>query len=84
MRHPFKIIAAAAALAGAAIGAAPAAANIPLGLRQAPPVEVQSIAFRRTRYGPGVYACGGGRYYRFLGGWGCDFYRYPGYDVPRR
>jgi hypothetical protein len=31
-----------------------------------------------------IYRCKGGRYYTYLGGWGCDFYLYPGYYGTRR
>ena len=32
-------------------------------------------------YGARYYRCNGGRHYTFLGGWGCDYYRYT-YDWP--
>jgi hypothetical protein len=29
-----------------------------------------------ARYASRLYACNGGRYYTYAGGWGCDFYLY--------
>jgi len=37
-----------------------------------------------ARYASRLYACNGGRYYTYAGGWGCDFDLYPKYDVRRR
>mgnify|MGYP005851869429 CR=1 FL=1 len=37
-----------------------------------------------ARHHPARYfRCRGGRFYTFLGGWGCDYYGYP-YYLPRR
>ena len=33
------------------------------------------------RYGARYYRCHGGRHYTYMGGWGCDYYRYS-YDWP--
>jgi hypothetical protein len=79
MRHPFKIIAVAAALAGATMAiAAPALAARPLGAYKARYGDVRPSPEWRWARG-----CRGGRYYNFLGGWGCDFYRYPQYSGRR-
>jgi hypothetical protein len=37
-----------------------------------------------ARYASRLYACNGGRYYTYLGGWGCDYYLYPELYAPRR
>lgn len=80
MRHPFKTLAVAAALLGAAISiAAPAVAARPAGMRSAPHGEVRPAPYWRWANG-----CRGGRYYRYLGGWGCDYDAYSGYSGRRR
>jgi hypothetical protein len=82
MWHPFKIMVAATALAGACmLGAAgtPAAAARPLGMHGAAHGEVRPAPYWRWANG-----CRGGRTYSYLGGWGCDYYASPGYSGPRR
>ena len=81
MWHPFKIMVAATALAGACmLGAGtPAVAARPLGLHGAPHGDVRPAPYWRWANG-----CRGGRTYSYLGGWGCDYYAYPGYSGARR
>jgi hypothetical protein len=82
MWHSFKIMGLATALAGAClIGAAPtlAMAARQVGLRSASHGDVRPAPYWRWAHG-----CRGGRYYRFLGGWGCDYYADSGYSGRRR
>ncbi len=82
MWHSFKIMVLAAAVAGACLfgaAATPAMAARQAGLRSAPHGEVRPAPYWRWANG-----CRGGRYYRFLGGWGCDYYADSGYPRPRR
>lgn len=81
MWHSFKIIVAASALAGACMlgsAATPAVAARQLSLRSAPHGEVRPAPYWRW-----ANRCRGGRYYAYLGGWGCDFYAYRSYSGPR-
>jgi len=46
-----------------------------------------SANFQAVRANPNfrrVFACNGGRYYTYLGGWGCDYYVYPRFYAPSR
>jgi hypothetical protein len=82
MWHSFKIMAGASVLAGVCMlgaWATPAAAARQVGLRSVPHGEVRPAPYWRWANG-----CRGGRYYRYLGGWGCDYYAYSGYPRPRR
>jgi hypothetical protein len=82
MRRPFKIMLLATALVGASmLGASTMAALAakPLGLRNGPHGDVRPAPYWQWTHG-----CRGGRYYTYLGGWGCDYYAYSGYSGPRR
>jgi hypothetical protein len=82
MWHWLKFMALAAALAVAClIGAAatPAMAARQAGLLSVPHGDVRPAPYWRWANG-----CRGGHYYRFLGGWGCDYYADSGYSGPRR
>ena len=79
MWHWFKIMVAASVLAGACILGATTMAASPLGLRNSPFGEVRPAPYWRW-----ANSCRGGRYYTYLGGWGCDYYAYSGYSARRR
>ena len=83
MRRSLKRLAA-TALIGASIVSAldsPAVAAKPASQRYYTHHEIYGTP---ARYASRIYRCNGGRYYTYLGGWGCDYYRYSESNAPRR
>ena len=65
----------------AGVLASPALAATPLGQRHYTHRDVTKMP---ARYASRLYACNGGRYYTYGGGWGCDYYLSPESFAPRR